>query len=224
MITTVTLARGAVRMARRKVIVKHLAAIEDFGSMEILCSDKTGTLTTGEMRLYAYVDPQGRPADASAVPRLPQQRARDGDSQSTGRGDPGTCRARHRGVPEARRGPFRLRPAMPVGGGGGAWSAASSSPRARPSPSSPVAKRTRLTGPAAAGHRGPGTLPRDVRRAEPEGLPASRRGFSRGRRRRQRTGGTTSATWSWPDSWPSSIPPCPECRRHWRPSGAMGWA
>jgi P-type Mg2+ transporter len=63
MITTVTLARGAVRMARRKVIVKHLAAIEDFGSMGILCSDKTGTLTTGEMRLHSCVDPQGRPAD-----------------------------------------------------------------------------------------------------------------------------------------------------------------
>lgn len=63
MITTVTLARGAVRMARHKVIVKHLAAIEDFGSMEILCSDKTGTLTTGEMRLHACVDPLGRPAD-----------------------------------------------------------------------------------------------------------------------------------------------------------------
>jgi Mg2+-importing ATPase len=62
MITTVTLARGAVRMARRKVIVKHLAAIEDFGSMEILCSDKTGTLTTGEMRLQAWVDPWGQPA------------------------------------------------------------------------------------------------------------------------------------------------------------------
>jgi Mg2+-importing ATPase len=63
MITTVTLAQGAVRMARRKVIVRHLAAIEDFGSMEILCSDKTGTLTTGEMRLSACVDPLGRPAD-----------------------------------------------------------------------------------------------------------------------------------------------------------------
>jgi Mg2+-importing ATPase len=63
MITTITLAQGALRMARRKVIVKHLAAIEDFGSMEILCSDKTGTLTTGEMRLHACVDPLGRPAD-----------------------------------------------------------------------------------------------------------------------------------------------------------------
>jgi len=62
MITTVTLARGAVRMARRRVIVKHLSAIEDFGSMDVLCSDKTGTLTAGEMKLEASVDPLGRPA------------------------------------------------------------------------------------------------------------------------------------------------------------------
>ena len=61
-ITTVTLAQGAVRMARRRVIVKHLAAIEDFGSMDVLCSDKTGTLTTGEMALDAALDPAGRPA------------------------------------------------------------------------------------------------------------------------------------------------------------------
>ena len=48
MITTVTLGRGAVHMARQKVIVKHLAAIQNFGSMDVLCSDKSGTLTTGE--------------------------------------------------------------------------------------------------------------------------------------------------------------------------------
>ena len=47
MITTVTLSMGAVRMAREKVIVKHLDAIENFGSIDILCSDKTGTLTAG---------------------------------------------------------------------------------------------------------------------------------------------------------------------------------
>jgi P-type Mg2+ transporter len=64
-ITTVTLAQGAVRMARRNVIVKHLAAIEDFGSMDLLCSDKTGTLTTGEMVLDAAVDSIGRPAPAA---------------------------------------------------------------------------------------------------------------------------------------------------------------
>jgi Mg2+-importing ATPase len=63
MITTVTLAQGAVRMARRKVIVKHLAAIEDFGSMDILCSDKTGTLTSGEMELDQCLNPLGEEAE-----------------------------------------------------------------------------------------------------------------------------------------------------------------
>src|SRR5690242_20607848 len=63
MITTVTLSRGAVRMARRGVIVKHLAAIEDFGSMTTLLSDKTGTLTTGETTVAGAVDPLGHPAD-----------------------------------------------------------------------------------------------------------------------------------------------------------------
>jgi Mg2+-importing ATPase len=62
MITTVTLGRGAVRMARRKVIVKHLAAIEDFGSMDILCSDKTGTLTSGRMEMDRCLGPFGEPA------------------------------------------------------------------------------------------------------------------------------------------------------------------
>jgi len=63
MIMGVTLAQGAVHMARHKVIVKHLAAIEDFGSMDVLCSDKTGTLTTGEMVLDRCLDPLGRPAE-----------------------------------------------------------------------------------------------------------------------------------------------------------------
>jgi Mg2+-importing ATPase len=63
MITAVTLAHGAVHMARRKVIVKHLAAIEDFGSIDVLCCDKTGTLTSGEMALDGCVDLAGRPAE-----------------------------------------------------------------------------------------------------------------------------------------------------------------
>ena len=65
MITTITLAKGAVYMARRRVIVKHLAAIEDFGSLDILCSDKTGTLTRGEMTLDQSLDPFGAPAAES---------------------------------------------------------------------------------------------------------------------------------------------------------------
>ena len=59
MITTVTLGQGAVHMARQKVIVRHLEAIQNFGSMDILCSDKTGTLTSGEMALNQSLDPSG---------------------------------------------------------------------------------------------------------------------------------------------------------------------
>ena len=59
MIITVTLARGARRMTKKKVLVKQLAAIEDFGSIEILCSDKTGTLTEGEIVLDRHVNIQG---------------------------------------------------------------------------------------------------------------------------------------------------------------------
>ena len=64
MIITVTLAQGARRMARKKVLVKQLAAIEDFGSVEILCSDKTGTLTEGEIVLYRHVDVHGKDDDS----------------------------------------------------------------------------------------------------------------------------------------------------------------
>ena len=63
MITTVTLANGAVKMAKRKVIVKQLAAMQNFGSIDILCSDKTGTLTTGEMVLDRHLDPCGQPSE-----------------------------------------------------------------------------------------------------------------------------------------------------------------
>lgn len=62
MIIGVTLAQGAVRMARHQVIVKYLSAIEDFGSMDILCSDKTGTLTSGNMVLERCLDVVGQEA------------------------------------------------------------------------------------------------------------------------------------------------------------------
>lgn len=59
MILTVTLTQGAMRMARKRVVVKQLAAIENFGSIDVLCSDKTGTLTEGAIVLERYVDPFG---------------------------------------------------------------------------------------------------------------------------------------------------------------------
>ena len=58
-IISVNLAHGAKRMAKEKVIVKRLAAIENIGSMNILCSDKTGTLTTGEVKLHSTIDIKG---------------------------------------------------------------------------------------------------------------------------------------------------------------------
>jgi Mg2+-importing ATPase len=59
MITTVTLSRGALRMAGRKVIVKRLASIHDLGAMSVLCTDKTGTLTSAEITLSRSLDPAG---------------------------------------------------------------------------------------------------------------------------------------------------------------------
>ena len=66
MIVSVTLASGAVRMARRKVIVKQLAAIENFGSMDVLCSDKTGTLTHGRITVDRHVNLRGE-SDESVI-------------------------------------------------------------------------------------------------------------------------------------------------------------
>jgi Mg2+-importing ATPase len=63
MITTVTLAQGAIRMAREKVIVKHLSAIQNLGSIDVLCSDKTGTLTAGTLSLDRSVNPFGTEAE-----------------------------------------------------------------------------------------------------------------------------------------------------------------
>lgn len=71
MITTVTLTRGALRMAARKVIVKRLASIHDLGAMTVLCTDKTGTLTSAQITLAESLDADGgscaRPARLGAV-------------------------------------------------------------------------------------------------------------------------------------------------------------
>ncbi len=64
-IISVNLAHGAKRMARDRVIVKRLSSIENLGSMNVLCSDKTGTLTEGVVRLYQALDVDG--ADSEKV-------------------------------------------------------------------------------------------------------------------------------------------------------------
>jgi Mg2+-importing ATPase len=62
-IISINLAYGAKEMASKHVIVKRLASIENFGSMNILCCDKTGTLTTGSIKLKECLDTEGNPSD-----------------------------------------------------------------------------------------------------------------------------------------------------------------
>ena len=68
MVVSVTLARGALRMAGHKVIVKRPSAIQDMGAMDVLCTDKTGTLTEAKIRLERHVDATGH--DSSRVLEL----------------------------------------------------------------------------------------------------------------------------------------------------------
>jgi P-type Mg2+ transporter len=62
-IISINLAHGAKRMAREKVIVRRLSSIENFGSMNVLCSDKTGTLTEGVVRVQSALDIEGHESE-----------------------------------------------------------------------------------------------------------------------------------------------------------------
>ena len=62
-IISINLAHGAKRMALNKVIVKRLASIENFGSMDVLCSDKTGTLTEGVVKLHSALNVDGQESE-----------------------------------------------------------------------------------------------------------------------------------------------------------------
>ncbi|HEX7553519.1 MAG TPA: magnesium-translocating P-type ATPase [Geothrix sp.] len=63
MIVTVNLSKGALAMARKQVIVKRLNAIQNFGAMDVLCTDKTGTLTEGKIVLEKHLDVYGNPSE-----------------------------------------------------------------------------------------------------------------------------------------------------------------
>ena len=63
MIVTSTLAKGAVALARQQVVVKRLDAIQNFGAMDLLCTDKTGTLTQDRIALARHADVLGRPSE-----------------------------------------------------------------------------------------------------------------------------------------------------------------
>ncbi len=63
MIVTVNLAKGAIAMSKKKVIVKKLSAIQNFGAIDILCTDKTGTITQDRVVLERHVDVTNRESD-----------------------------------------------------------------------------------------------------------------------------------------------------------------
>lgn len=71
LIITANLTKGAVAMAKRGVIVKHITAIQNFGSMDILCTDKTGTLTQNRIQVVKacnfYSEATGRPLKLAAI-------------------------------------------------------------------------------------------------------------------------------------------------------------
>jgi Mg2+-importing ATPase len=63
MIVTVNLSKGAISMSRKKVIVKRLNSIQNFGAMDVLCTDKTGTITQGRIVLEKHLDVRGNDSD-----------------------------------------------------------------------------------------------------------------------------------------------------------------
>ena len=73
MIVSVTLAHGSMRMAKKHVIVKRQSAIDDLGSMDVFCSDKTGTLTEARIKLVREVDLGGQ--DSGSVMQMAQLNA-----------------------------------------------------------------------------------------------------------------------------------------------------
>ena len=89
-------------MARKKVIVKHLAAIQNFGSIDVLCSDKTGTLTSGDMVLERSLDPFGQ--SIAAAPACWRISTASSKRESAARWMPRFCTAgrRQSDVREAR--------------------------------------------------------------------------------------------------------------------------
>ena len=64
MIVTVNLSKGAIALAKNQVIVKRMDAIQNLGAMNVLCTDKTGTLTQGRIILVRHVDPHGDTSDS----------------------------------------------------------------------------------------------------------------------------------------------------------------
>ena len=120
MIVTVNLAKGAIAMSRKKVIVKRLNAIQNFGAMDVLCTDKTGTLTQDRIILKRHLDIQGRGLRRGASVRVSEQPLSVGLAEPARQGGSGACRtpgdlAHRRRLFENRRDPLRFFAPPPLG-------------------------------------------------------------------------------------------------------------
>ena len=96
MIVTVNLAKGAMAMSRKKVIVKRLNAIQNFGAMNVLCTDKTGTLTQDRIILKRHLDLTRQGLGPRSRIRLPEQFPPVGAQEFARRCRAQACRARGR--------------------------------------------------------------------------------------------------------------------------------
>ena len=112
-IISVNLAHGARRMAQQRVIVRRLASIENFGSMNVLCSDKTGTLTEGEVRLHSASMPTGRPSEKVRLYAYLNAAFQSGFANPIDEAISPIDATEASRLPEARRGALRLRPQAP---------------------------------------------------------------------------------------------------------------
>jgi Mg2+-importing ATPase len=88
MIMTITLARGAVRLSHESVIVKNLPSIHNLGAMDVLCTDKTGTLTEARIALTKHVDMAGNDSARVSDACLAQQPLRERSEKPARRRDP----------------------------------------------------------------------------------------------------------------------------------------
>ena len=119
MIVTVNLAKGATAMARAKVIVKRLNAIQNLGAMDVLCTDKTGTLTQDRIILKRCLDIRGEDSERVLHYAYLNSHFQSGSEKSPRCRRARTCRSaqdpRHRQrLPKSRRDPVRFLPSAPL--------------------------------------------------------------------------------------------------------------
>ena len=117
MIVTVTLARSAMELAKRKVIVKRLSAIHDLGAMDVLCTDKTGTLTEATIKLVRAIDGRGAESQRAYSYAYVNSRFESGMKVPARRGDSRRIGVRHHRLEEDRRSTVRFRATARLGPG-----------------------------------------------------------------------------------------------------------